>query len=78
MLLLFWAAGMFHQMGLDRTGTAALIGGILFTCALAIGLMGLVFYSAQSETDEDAYRFQLDGKRKGGDDNPEVPKDRSR
>ena len=68
MLLVFWAAGVFRDLGLDRIGTVALIAGILFTCALAIGLMGLVFYSAQSETDEDAYRFQLDAKQRDAGD----------
>lgn len=72
-LLAFWAVGLFRDLGLDRTGTVALIAGILFTCALAIALMSLVFYSAQSQTDEDAYRFQLDATRKDGD-NPEKPK----
>ena len=74
MLLVFWPLGLYRDMGLDRTGTFALIGGILFTCALAIGLMGLVFYSAQSETDEDAYRFQLDAKpRDAANSDPEKP-----
>jgi amino acid transporter len=57
-LLVFWAFGGFHHMGLSIAGAIALILGILFTCALAIGLMALVFYSDASNADEEAYRFK--------------------
>lgn len=57
-LLLFWIFGGFRHMGLNLMGAAALVIGILGTCAIGIGLMALVFYSAQSNADEEAYRYQ--------------------
>jgi len=57
-LLLFWAFGGFRSMGLTAAGAVALIIGILLTCALAIGLMALIFYSDVSNADEEAYRFK--------------------
>jgi apolipoprotein N-acyltransferase len=57
-LLIFWAFGGFHSMGLTIAGAIALILGILGTCALAIGLMALIFYSDISNADEDAYHFK--------------------
>jgi hypothetical protein len=57
-LLVFWAFGGFRHMGLSIAGAIALILGILFTCALAIGLMALVFYSDASNADEEVYRFK--------------------
>jgi HD-like signal output (HDOD) protein len=45
-------------MGLTIAGAIALILGILGTCALAIGLMALIFYSDISNADEDAYHFK--------------------
>jgi len=57
-LLLFWTFGGFRSMGLTIAGAVALSIGILLTCALAIGLMALVFYSDVSNADEEAYRFK--------------------
>ncbi|MES1152410.1 MAG: hypothetical protein ABUL54_10975, partial [Dongia sp.] len=57
-LVVFWAFGGFRSMGLSIAGVVALILGILATCALAIGLMALVFYSDVSNADEEAYRFR--------------------
>ncbi len=57
-LLAFWIFGGFRSMGLSIAGAIALIMGILLTCALAIGLMALLFYSSLSNADEEAYRFK--------------------
>lgn len=58
-LVLFWAFGGFRNMGLNFAGAAALVLGILGTCALAIGLMALLFYSDVSNADENAYHFRV-------------------
>jgi hypothetical protein len=68
-LVIFWAFGGFRSMGLSIAGVVALILGILATCALAIGLMALVFYSDISNADEQAYRFRQ-GPPRPPDDQP--------
>ena len=69
-LLLFWAFGGFRSMGLTIAGAVALILGILGTCALAIGLMALLFYSDLSNADEEAYHFKPAPPRRTGDPEP--------
>lgn len=59
-LLVVWLAGGFHRTALDANISLALVLGILFTCLLGVGLMGLIFYSNRSGQDEQAYRFDID------------------
>lgn len=51
-LLTLWATGSFTGTGLSVDGWIALGLGIVFTSAVAIALMGLVFYSDRQEVDE--------------------------
>ena len=53
-LLIVWIMGAFDGAGLGFHGWIALGLGTLFTCALGIVLMGLVFYSARSGQDDEA------------------------
>ena len=69
-LLIFWAFGGFSSMGLTIAGAVALILGILGTCALAIGLMALIFYSDIGNADEEAYHFKPAPPKRG--DGPEL------
>jgi hypothetical protein len=54
--LVLWASGGFGELGLSGNGVIALTLGTLFTAALAIGLMALVFFSDRSGRDEEADR----------------------
>ena len=55
-LLVLWASNGFQDLGIGTVGVIALIMGSLVTTALGIALMGLVFYSDRSGTDEFVYR----------------------
>jgi hypothetical protein len=44
LLALVWVFGGFTGLGLDTSGAIALSLGIVFTVALAVGLMALIFY----------------------------------
>ena len=54
-LFLLWASNDFQDLGIKTVGMIALIIGSLVTTALGIALMGLVFYSDRSGTDEFVY-----------------------
>lgn len=54
-LLVVWASSGFQKLGIGTVGFIALIMGSLLTTALGIALMGLVFYSDRSGTDEFVY-----------------------
>jgi hypothetical protein len=54
LVCLAWATGGFG--GLSGKGVVALLLGILFTAALGIGLMALVFFSDSSGRDEEVKR----------------------
>jgi hypothetical protein len=54
-LLMLWATGTFEGAGLSTNGWVALFLGIIFTSALGIALMGLVFYSNREDIDDSAY-----------------------
>ncbi|HEX9465333.1 MAG TPA: hypothetical protein VGB82_22240 [Alphaproteobacteria bacterium] len=47
-----WIVLGFGSLGLDTSATIALILGIVLTVGLAVGLMGLVFYSNRSGRDD--------------------------
>jgi hypothetical protein len=46
---LIWLFGGFDSLGLDSSGIIALSLGIIFTVALAVGLMALIFYSERRQ-----------------------------
>jgi hypothetical protein len=52
LLALIWALTGFGGLGLDATATVGAVLGIVFTIALAVSLMTLIFYSNRSGTDE--------------------------
>jgi hypothetical protein len=54
-LLTLWATGTFELAGLSTNGWVALSLGTLFTSALGISLMGLVFYSNREDVDDRAF-----------------------
>jgi ABC-type multidrug transport system permease subunit len=54
-LLMLWVTGSFAGAGLSTSGWVALFLGIIFTSALGIALMGLVFYSDREDVDDRAY-----------------------
>src|ERR1700736_2886922 len=47
-----WALNGFHGLGTSTTALAAVLLGTVGAMALAVALMGLVFYSDESEIDE--------------------------
>jgi ABC-type proline/glycine betaine transport system permease subunit len=47
-----WGLGAFSELGLSEDGTAALVLAVGFTALLSVVLMGLVFYSGRSGSDE--------------------------
>jgi hypothetical protein len=51
-----WDFGGFENSGLTGHGWIALSLGVVFTSALGVALMALVFYSARKDYDESAYR----------------------
>jgi hypothetical protein len=53
-LLIVWFMGAFDGAGLGFHGWIALGLGTLFTTALGVALMALVFYSARSGQDDSA------------------------
>lgn len=55
-LLILWAIDGFHGLGIDTAGTVAVIFGALFTSALGVALMALIFYSDRTNADLNAYR----------------------
>ena len=57
-LALFGWAGGFATTGMTTYGIVAMAAGILFSFALAIGLMALIFYSNRSGRDEAASRHE--------------------
>lgn len=59
-LLLLWALNGFQGLGLDTAGTIALVLGIVFTSALGVALMALMFYSDRSNLDADAHHTAID------------------
>ncbi len=52
LLALVWALTGFGGLGLDATATFGAVLGIVFTIALAVALMTLIFYSNRSGTDD--------------------------
>ena len=73
LLALVWWIGGFTDMGLSDDGTVALVLTTAFTALLAIGLMGLTFYSGRSghddkiaEAEEEVRKHRLMGGRKPG------------
>ena len=69
LLALVWALTGFGGLGLDATATVGAVLGILFTIALAVALMTLIFYSNRSGMDE----LVADARESGvqsGEDNP--------
>jgi hypothetical protein len=52
LLALIWALTGFGGLGLDATATVGAVLGIVFTIALAVGLMTLMFYSNRSGMDD--------------------------
>ncbi len=48
-----WVMSGFHGLGVDANTVIALLLGSVGTAALAVVLMGLVFYSDASRTDEE-------------------------
>ena len=66
-LFVLWAMNGFHGLGLDTVGTLAIIGGMIATSGLGVGLMALVFYSDRSNKDEEVYRTgRADGENGAG------------
>jgi hypothetical protein len=47
--------GVFDGLGIGTSGMVAMAVGAFFTCALAVALMALIFYSARSDQDEAVY-----------------------
>jgi hypothetical protein len=59
-----WLAGGFDSLALSGHGLAALIIGAVLSALLAVGLMGLVFYSHRSDHDRQVQdNDPLDGPR---------------
>jgi hypothetical protein len=58
-LLALWAINGFRGIGIGLVGTLALVGGIFFTVGLGVALMGLVFYSDRSDTDEQVAHTEI-------------------
>jgi hypothetical protein len=52
LLALIWALTGFGGLGLDGTATVGAVLGIVFTIALAVALMTLVYYSNRSGMDD--------------------------
>lgn len=52
LLALIWALTGFGGLGLDAKATVGAVLGIVFTIALAVGLMTLIFYSNRSGMDD--------------------------
>lgn len=51
-LLALWLVGGFRELGISGQGLIAMILGIVATSAIAVLLMGLVFYSNRSAHDQ--------------------------
>jgi hypothetical protein len=51
-LLVIWATVGFAGLGLSGHGVVAITMGIIFSTAIAIALMALIFYSNRSDQDE--------------------------
>lgn len=54
-LVVAWMTGVFDGLGIGTSGMVAMALGGLFTCALGVALMALIFYSARSDQDEAVY-----------------------
>jgi hypothetical protein len=54
-LAIVWAVNGFSGLGLDTNGVIALVLGMIFTSALGVGLMALVFSSNREARDQAAY-----------------------
>ena len=52
LLAVIWALTGFGGLGLDATATVGAVLGIVFTIALAVALMTLIFYSNRSGMDD--------------------------
>lgn len=55
-LVALWVFGGFADEVLGGEGWIAMALGILFTSAIGVALMALVFFSARKNYDDDAYR----------------------
>ena len=55
-LAMLWATGSFTDAGLSGQGWIAMALGIVFTSALGVALMALVFHSARKDYDDAAHR----------------------
>jgi preprotein translocase subunit SecF len=55
-LVFVWALNGFDLAGISTAGLIAVILGTTFTVLVAVGLMGLVFYSNRSGQDDRANR----------------------
>jgi hypothetical protein len=53
-LVVLWVLSGFHGLGLHAAVAVALLPGAVGSTALGVILMGLIFYSARSATDETA------------------------
>ena len=56
LLLVIWATVGFASMGLSGHGVVAITLGIIFSTAIAVALMALIFYSDRSARDEAVHR----------------------
>jgi len=52
-LAALWAFNGFHGLGIGLWGTVALVCGVVFTSALGVALMALVFASDRSDQDRE-------------------------
>jgi hypothetical protein len=73
-----WALAGFHGLGIDVSTAVKLLFGSVITTALAVALMGLMFYSDQAGIDEavrDSDRAEVDEVRRDahGDDRETPP-----
>src|SRR5262245_172958 len=52
-----WVTDSFGDYAMGTQGWVAMCFGVVLTSALGVGLMALVFYSARSDYDENAYHI---------------------
>jgi len=58
-LAALWAFNGFQGLGIGLWGSVALAGGVVFTSALGVALMALVFASDRSERDSEVQKLEL-------------------
>ncbi|HUI18923.1 MAG TPA: hypothetical protein VL244_14735 [Alphaproteobacteria bacterium] len=58
-LAVLWAFNGFQGLGIGVWGTVALVGGVVCTTALGVGLMALVFASDRSDRDAEVQHLEL-------------------